>query len=300
MQSHRRTALLMSTLALLAAALLTVGPAGASSNRASSAMPRLVGIRAAQYHGYDRVVFEFSGTAPAQRTVRYVAHLIADARGTAIPVAGRAILRVSFRAASAHTDGGRSTAPAQAGFALTNVMTVVRSGDFEGVVSYGIGLAQRAAFRVSTLTRPSRVAVDIATTFRTVPMRVYFFDARRFAANTQPFVTAAIRRIPSRAPATGLLDRLFAGPTTAEQATGLRFLASRATGFSGLSIGAGIARVRLTGACSSGGSTATIAEEVATTLRQLPGVSWVKIYDPAGHTERPYGGSDSIPTCLEP
>jgi hypothetical protein len=29
-------------------------------------------------------------------------------------------------------------------------------------------------------------------------------------------------------------------------------------------------------------------------------VHWVKIYDPSGHTERPYGHTDSIPQSLEP
>jgi len=36
------------------------------------------------------------------------------------------------------------------------------------------------------------------------------------------------------------------------------------------------------------------------TLKQLPGVRWVKIYDASGHTERPFGHSDSIPFALAP
>jgi hypothetical protein len=44
----------------------------------------------------------------------------------------------------------------------------------------------------------------------------------------------------------------------------------------------------------------TIADEITPTLRQLAAVRWVKIYDPAGHTERPTGHSDSVPICLEP
>jgi hypothetical protein len=36
------------------------------------------------------------------------------------------------------------------------------------------------------------------------------------------------------------------------------------------------------------------------TLRQLASVDWVKIYGPAGRTERPSGHTDSIPVCLEP
>jgi len=61
-----------------------------------------------------------------------------------------------------------------------------------------------------------------------------------------------------------------------------------------------VARVRLTGGCSSGGSTFTVANLISPTLKQFPTVRWVKIYDPAGTTESPTGQSDSIPECLEP
>lgn len=250
--------------------------------------------------GLDRIVFDFRGSVPSRRTARYVARLIADPSGHTIPVAGRAILRLTFASAQAHTGSGHGTAPARLAFALPNVVTVVRSGDFEGVVSYGIGLTQRAPVHVFTLTRPSRVVIDVGTPFRTVYRRLYLFNERRFAANTPPFVTGVLRALPARTPATGLMDRLFAGPTSAETRAGLRLRASGATGFTGLSITGSVARIRLTGGCSSGGSTATIAQEVFPTLKQLPGVRYVKIYDPAGHTEHPAGARDSIPFCLEP
>jgi hypothetical protein len=96
------------------------------------------------------------------------------------------------------------------------------------------------------------------------------------------------------------MDRLFAGPTEAELTSGLRLQQSRATGLTGLSIAGLIARLRLTGGCSSGGSTFTIADEIYPTLKQFATVDFVKIYDPAGHTERPAGSNDSIPACFEP
>ena len=61
-----------------------------------------------------------------------------------------------------------------------------------------------------------------------------------------------------------------------------------------------MARVQLTGKLSSGGSTFTIANEIMPTLKQFRSVRWVKIYDQAGHTERPSGPGDSIPFSLEP
>ncbi|WP_439657916.1 hypothetical protein ACSHWB_36780 [Lentzea sp. HUAS TT2] len=62
----------------------------------------------------------------------------------------------------------------------------------------------------------------------------------------------------------------------------------------------GIARVRLTGGCSSHGSTFSVADEIMPTLKQFSSVRWGKIYDPQGDTERPTGQTDSIPECLEP
>jgi Fe-S cluster biogenesis protein NfuA len=62
----------------------------------------------------------------------------------------------------------------------------------------------------------------------------------------------------------------------------------------------GVAKVRLTGACSSGGSTVTIAGQIVPTLKQLPVVRAVKIYDARTTTEQPFGVTDSIPVCLEP
>jgi hypothetical protein len=142
--------------------------------------------------------------------------------------------------------------------------------------------------------------VDINTRFQTVLKKVYFENLPRFARGTQPYVTAVLRRVLPGAPATGVMDRLFAGPTEAEYASGLRLEQSRATGFTGLSITGQVARVRLTGGCSSGGSTFSIADEVYPTLKQFASVDFVKVYDPAGHTERPGGNDDSIPVCLEP
>ena len=257
-------------------------------------------IRAAHHPSYDRIVFAFSGPIPLQRKVRYVTRLVADPSGRQLPVAGGAILQLRLSSAVAHTTTGAATVSSPIAFALPNVMTVVRAGDFEAVLSFGIGLAQRASFHVWTLTRPSRVVIDVSTPSRVVTKGVFFFDQKRFVANRQPFVTRVARPVSAGTIATALLDRLFAGPTASEASRGLRLVSSRATGFAGLSIVSGVARLRLTGGCASGGSTVSIADEIFTTLKQLRTVQFVKIYDPSGHTEHPTSAGDSIPFCLEP
>lgn len=262
--------------------------------------PTLVGIRAAHHPTYDRIVFDFRGGLPENVDVEYVPQLIADGSGAPVPVAGRAILQVAMSAAQAHDEAGHVTAPARVAFALPNIITAVESGDFEAVTTYGIGLTQRQSFHVFTLTAPDRVVIDIGAAFPTVQRQVYFFDPAAFESGTEPFFVPVLRPVLPMTPATGVMDRLFAGPTPAEQSRGLQFLSSEATGFQTLSISASVARAQLTGGCDSRGSTATIAGEVFPTLRQFSTVDHVKVFDPSGQTETPGGSSDSIPFCLEP
>lgn len=288
-----------AALALLAC-VVTVGgtttPAVAAQQTST-----LISVRAAHHPDYDRVVFEFTGPVPTQRDVGYVPELIGDPSGLPVPVVGDAILQVRMAPARGHDDNGNVTyGPTRRTYPLPNVIQVVNSGDFEGVLTFGIGLAQRTNITVFTLTNPSRVVVDIATPFRTVPANVHFLDLDRFQTGVPPYTRAVPRPVIPPATARGALQRLFAGPTQEEIAQRLRFVNSDATGFTDLSVVDGIARVRLTGGCSSHGSTFTVADEIFPTLKQFSSVRWVKVYDPQGHTEQPTGQGDSIPECLEP
>ena len=275
--------------------------AGLGGRVMTAARPgRLVAITAGHHSGYDRVVFRFSGPLPARRTVGYVPRLVADPSGRPVAIAGQRILQVTFAPAVARRGAEPSGAPQRVAFALPEVMSAVRSGEFEAVVSYGLGLAGRAPFHVHTVANPSRLVIDVGVAVSTVLRRVYLLDRARFAVGREPAFVPVLRPVPAMTPATGLMDRLFAGPTPTEAAHGLAFISSGASGYGDLSITGGVARVRLTGGCSSGGSTASIADEISLTLRQLPAVRFVKIYDPAGHTARPTGPTDSRPDCLEP
>jgi hypothetical protein len=283
-----------------AAGGLTGAPALAAGAGPAPSQPTLVDVRASHHPGFDRVVFEFRGGLPASHRTRYVDRLIEDGSGKVVRVAGRAVLQVRMTNARAHTDSGAATVRGRTAYALPNVMTTVLSGDFEGIVTFGLGVAKRTTFHVSTLRHPARVVVDVRAAFRTVRHRVWFFDRRAFLDNTPPFFVPRTRPVIPLTPATGRMDRLFAGVLPAERADGLRLLRSGASGFRIRSIRDGIARVELVGGCTSGGSTVTIAGEIMPTLRHLPTVDWVKIYGPTGHTEHPRGQRDSIPACLEP
>ena len=150
-----RTTVLTATLAVLLLAM--AAPAGAQST------PTLVAVRAGHHAGFDRVVFEFRGGLPSHR-VRYVDQLVQDGSGRPVQVAGAADLEVLFRDANAHDQSGRPTvSPSHfsPGFPVLN--EVAQVGDFEAVVTYGLGLDHRVNVKTFTLSNPSRLVVDLPT-----------------------------------------------------------------------------------------------------------------------------------------
>jgi hypothetical protein len=134
----------------------------------------------------------------------------------------------------------------------------------------------------------------------TMVVQVFFLDEDAFNIGRPPYVSPVERTVPSTEPARAALDHLFAGPTEDERSGGLHLVTSEATGVSDLRVEDGTAHVHLEGGCSSRGSTFTVADEIAATLRQFPAVDAVKVYDPSGQTARPDSPGDSIPECLEP
>jgi hypothetical protein len=122
-------------------------------------------IRVAQQPGFDRVVFELDGPVPAF-SVTSVPAVVEDPRGRTMPVAGTAFLQVRLKGATlddSTRDGDRSyTGPTEVSTGLAAVKQVVVSGDFESLLSFGVGLAGRRAFRVTALTSPSRIVLDVA------------------------------------------------------------------------------------------------------------------------------------------
>jgi hypothetical protein len=150
-------------------------PAPAATRSAASPAPAaapvcrapgtyLTGVRTGQHPGYDRVVFQFSGGLPGYRTA-YVTSVPQDPKGTPVPLAGQAYLRVVFRGAT-----GWCAQPAHRTYPGPAVLTpyhptllvVSAAGDFEGYLSFGIGLAARASYHVYRLTSPDRVVIDVS------------------------------------------------------------------------------------------------------------------------------------------
>jgi len=161
----RRVVMIALSLMMLIGVLLGVSSAPvAVQAQATPQTATLAALRVA-YHPeatpkYDRVVFEFKGKLPESIRVEYVSRLIADGSGAVVPIKGKGILKLVISPAVAHTDAGKATVRARIGYDLPLVKEVVRSGDFEGVVSYGIGVAQKTEIRFMTLTNPTRIVID--------------------------------------------------------------------------------------------------------------------------------------------
>jgi len=129
-------------------------------DRQARPAPELVSVQAVERKGYDRVLFTFKGAVPGYQ-VRYAPE-VTDQGGRPLALRGRAFLAVAFEPARAHDPGGEATVSTATLTPASPVLRQVRfAGDFEGRVSFGLGLAERDGFRVSELRDPPRVAVDV-------------------------------------------------------------------------------------------------------------------------------------------
>jgi hypothetical protein len=123
---------------------------------------QLTAVRIAHQSGYDRMVFEFSGgTLPAYTLTRQAStHFTKDASGQPVTLQGSSGMKLVFHGAAAYPTytGSSDLKPA-----LPIVQEVEQIGDFEGVLSWGIGLSKPACMRTLPLANPTRLVIDIQT-----------------------------------------------------------------------------------------------------------------------------------------
>ena len=111
--------------------------------------------------GFDRLVIRSRNGTPSA-DVRYVRRVDGDPSGLPVPLLGRARLRVELQIARAHSVGGRPLVPSTLTPLCPNLRQIRLAGDFEGYVSFGLGLQRRTGFRVWRATAPPRIVVDVA------------------------------------------------------------------------------------------------------------------------------------------
>jgi peptidoglycan hydrolase-like protein with peptidoglycan-binding domain len=126
---------------------------------------RLVDVRVGGHRTFDRVVFEFTGPRPGYR-VRYVPQVFEDGSGNPVHLEGRAFVEAVMHPAAAHDDHGNPTFPGPLPrIADTAALRdIADAGDFEGQITWGIGVAARTPVQVRRLDHPARIAIDVAHT----------------------------------------------------------------------------------------------------------------------------------------
>ena len=148
----------------VAAAALALPPfslAPRVSAPAGNAQAEVYGLRIACHPTFDRFVVRVRFATPGYR-VQYVPKVIHDGSGDVVQLRGTRRLRVILGPARAHTEAaGAALVPNVVNANCPQLLQVRSAGDFEGVVTYGIGVRQLRPFRVFRLTGPTRIVVDI-------------------------------------------------------------------------------------------------------------------------------------------
>jgi hypothetical protein len=129
------------------------------SGGAASTAATISAIRVAHHDGYDRLVIGFatSNTMPQyQLTQQATSQFVRDASGQPVTLDGSAGIRIVLRNTDI-VDG----VPTDLKPALPAIREVANIGNFERVVSYGVGLATPACFRVLELSGPTRLVIDV-------------------------------------------------------------------------------------------------------------------------------------------
>jgi len=126
--------------------------------------PVLTAIRTGHHGAYDRLVLEFS-TGFGDASVGYASVIKEDPSDQVLQLQGNAYLSVVIQGAVA-TWNAVLHKPYSGPFTVTpnypTLKQVSVSGDFEAVLSFGIGLDRIAGFRASRLTGPDRLVIDVA------------------------------------------------------------------------------------------------------------------------------------------
>jgi hypothetical protein len=126
----------------------------------------LLSTRTGQHECWDRVVFEFNGTADGY-AVHY-GEVYTEGQGLPLSpyTAGGALLNVQLRAPASGPATGAHVANV-AGY--STLRDVVYGGSFEGYTTFAVGVRATLPFRVLVLVGPgthSRIVLDIAHYWR--------------------------------------------------------------------------------------------------------------------------------------
>ena len=132
----------------------------------SSNVPDFVDVEITHEDGIDRIVFVFrpeegAGEVPAYG-VEFVDQLFTDAEGAPVEVAGEFFVQVNFTAVgvdlSSETPEPIYTGPQEFDTGLGTLLEAEQLGDFESIVTWGLGLSFEGCPRVTAT--PSDLTIE--------------------------------------------------------------------------------------------------------------------------------------------
>jgi hypothetical protein len=119
-------------------------------------------VRTGDQATFDRVVFEFEGTTLPDAEIKVVERPIQCGSGLPVQVAGKVYLQVRLTPAQAHTEEGKPTLTNRGRKLNLPILREVRQiCDFEGEVTWILGLAERREHKTMELQGPTRLVIDI-------------------------------------------------------------------------------------------------------------------------------------------
>jgi hypothetical protein len=130
------------------------------SSGGSGGQAEVFGVATGCHATFDRFVVRARFATPGY-DVRYVKRIVADGSGEPVSLRGTKRIRVIVRNARGHTQAGTNLLPAVRTPLCPNLRQVKTAGDFEGVVTFGLGLRRKTGFRVFRLTAPTRIVIDV-------------------------------------------------------------------------------------------------------------------------------------------
>jgi hypothetical protein len=138
-----------------------VGPIAGGAQGAGT-LTSVSTVRAAAQSGYDRFVIDLGQSPLQQYEVRTQAtpNFMLDPKGDVVTLDGSRGVQIVLRDASNHSSFSGVT-DLQTGLAAIREARL--TGDFEGVVTWSLGVDGPGFVRVTTLSSPNRLVVDVQT-----------------------------------------------------------------------------------------------------------------------------------------
>ena len=126
----------------------------------------LTDVRSARQEGYDRVVFEFANGVPGYEIGYVERPIVADGSGAEVTVDGAAVLRIRMEPAldadlTQESAPRTYTGPNRFAPDAAVVVELVGTGGFEAVLNWAAGIDAERPFRVTTLSDPPRIVIDV-------------------------------------------------------------------------------------------------------------------------------------------